>query len=211
MITDSYLKKELMEGGAKLCDLSLHILDMIEISIRAKASVILVTIAEKVDEDTLEIIVEDNGRVIRVPPEKAPDPFYTTKHNGKTGLGLSLFRAAAERAGGTFTLGKSILGGGIVKARMQLSHADRSPLGDIAKTISSVVCTNPDIDLTCRICLDNKEYVVRAADVVKELPIGERFGLAVARLICNRIKKDMERLKTSKKTLVEKQEGHNGK
>ncbi len=67
-----------------------------ENSIRARASVIAVTVEALPAQDLLRVVVEDNGTGLKVPPEQVLDPFYTTKRGKKTGLGLSLFRAAAE-------------------------------------------------------------------------------------------------------------------
>lgn len=169
-------------------DLSLHILDLIENSIRAQATAIAVTIAAYPEEDRLEVIVEDNGPGLNVSPEVATDPFYTTKEGKRTGLGLSLMRAAAEQAGGELTLSKSSLGGLAVKATMQLSHIDRSPLGDLAATFSSVACTNPDLDLLCRFRMGKKEEVVRVADIAKQVPHSERGGLSIARHVHEKVK-----------------------
>ena len=44
--------------------------------------------------------VDDDGRGLSTSPDEVLDPFYTTKANKKTGLGLSLLRAEAEAAGG---------------------------------------------------------------------------------------------------------------
>ena len=169
-------------------DLSLHILDLIENSIRAEATMIAVTVAENRAKDTMEVAIEDNGAGLSVAPEEATDPFYTTKKGKKTGLGLALCRAAAERAAGRLFIGKSPLGGVAVKAIMQLSHVDRSPLGDLAATLSSVVCTNPGIELWCRLVVDRQECMVRVTEVDKEFPIGERGGLAIARRLSEKIK-----------------------
>ena len=169
-------------------DLSLHILDLIENSIRAEASLISVTVAENHADDTMQVIIEDNGVGLSVKPEQAMDPFYTTKKGKRTGLGLALFRAAAERADGKLTVEKSPLGGVAVKATMKLNHVDRSPLGDLAATLSSIVCTNPGIELWCRLAVDRQECMVRVADIAKEFPIGERCGLAVARRLSEKIK-----------------------
>jgi signal transduction histidine kinase len=139
----------------------------------------------------MEVIIEDNGTGLRVTPEEAMDPFYTTKKGKKTGLGLALFQAAAERAGGRLVIGKSPLGGVAVKALMQLSHVDRSPLGDLAATLSSIVCTNPGIELWCRLVADKQECMVRVTDVAKEFPVEERCGLAVARRLSEKIKQGL--------------------
>lgn len=167
-------------------DLSLHVLDLIENSIRAGATTIAVALAEYPDRDLLEVSVEDDGRGLNVPPEAATNPFYTTKAGKRTGLGLSLLRAAAEQAGGKLTISTSALGGAAVTAMMRLSHVDRPPLGDLAATISSVICTNPRLDLSCRFCVGERECVVRTCDVANELPFGQRGGLTVARRLAER-------------------------
>ena len=173
-------------------DLSLHILDLMENAICADASVISVTVAEHPQQDTLEIVVEDNGRGLWVPEEVATDPFYTTKAGKKAGLGLSLFRAAAERAGGQLTIGRSALGGVRVSATMQLEHIDRAPLGDLAATFSAVVCTEPYIDVRLRLCVGDRVCVLRTTDVAKELPVRERSGIALARRFREKIEAAMQ-------------------
>ncbi len=201
-------------------DLSLHLLDLMENSIRAEATVISVTIEQDPAKDKLRIVVEDNGPGLAVSAEQALDPFYTTKAGKRTGLGLSLFQGAAERAGGRVTVGRSPLGGVLVAACMRLSHVDRSPMGDLAATLSSVACTNPEVDLWCRLVRyadeipDSKsqipdsrpvtpdsrataggrvarEWVVRSSEVEKELPLGGRCGLAVARRLAEKVREGM--------------------
>lgn len=169
-------------------ELSLHILDVIENSIRAGASIISVSITDDPAEDLLEIKVEDNGSGLNIPAEDALDPFYTTKDGKRTGLGLSLFRAAAEQADGGLAIEKSDLGGVLVRVTMRLSHVDRRPLGDLAATLSSVVCTNPDLDLWCRFSSGGSECRVRVSDVARELQVTERCGLAIARRVSEKIR-----------------------
>jgi anti-sigma regulatory factor (Ser/Thr protein kinase) len=180
-----------------LRELALHILDLIENSIRADASVIAVTVAEKPADNRLEIVVEDNGAGLSVAPEQALDPFFTTKNGKRTGLGLSLFRAAAEQAGGTLNIERSALGGLAVRAKLRLKDIDRKPLGDLAATLSSVVCTNPHLDLWCTFVTDAGECVVRVSDVAKELCANERCGLAIARRVSERIKNGLAAIQCS--------------
>ncbi len=177
--------------------LSLHILDLIENSVRAGSSVISVTVTGSPDEDELEIIVEDNGCGTSASTEEITNPFYTTKNGKRTGLGLSLFRAAAERAGGQLTVSKSELGGLAVKATMCLSHVDRTPLGDLATTLSSVVCTNPELNLRCRFRVGDKEYVVLVPEVVEESRVGPCRGLVVARRVSEKVNAVLASLEVS--------------
>ena len=150
-------------------ELSLHILDLVENSVRAGASAILISIAVDSKKDVLEISVEDNGPGFEVPPEKAFDPFYTTKEGKKTGLGLSLFREAAQRAGGNASVGNSLyLGGAAVRAKMKFTDIDRSPLGDLASSVAGMVCTNPQIDFQILLLFDGKECFLSSAKIVEE-------------------------------------------
>jgi hypothetical protein len=172
-------------------DLSLHILDLMENSIRAEASIVAVTIDIDPAADRLRIVIEDNGKGLKVSPEEAADPFYTTKGGKRTGLGLSFFREAAERAGGTMTVGKSELGGVRVAAEMRLNHVDRSPLGDVAATLSSVVCTNPNVDFQVNLRMSGEEYRLSAFEIGEELGEGRCGGLVVAQVMMERIKTEL--------------------
>jgi len=167
-------------------DLSLHILDIIENSIRAGASEVRVVIAQDVEADRLAISIEDNGPGLDVPEHVVFDPFYTTKKGKRIGLGLSLFREAAIQAGGGLELSRSRLGGLAVEAVLGLSHVDRPPLGDVAGMVSAVVCTNPDLKLWCTFAVVPRRVTVCVRDVLQSLSPGDRAGLAVARAVAER-------------------------
>lgn len=170
-----------------MVEIALHILDLIENSINARASIVRVTVNESPSRDLLEIRIEDNGAGLGVTPEQALDPFYTTKPGKRVGLGLALFAGAAERAGGRLKLGQSVLGGVCVDVVMQLSHIDRAPLGDLPTTFSSVVCTNPDLDLQLRFLVEGAEREVRVKDLDDARQRGTA-GLTVARKVSQEVK-----------------------
>lgn len=156
-------------------DLSLYLLDILENSVRAGATVIATTIVADAAGDELVIGVEDDGPGLPVEPEQALDPFFTTKRHKKTGLGLSLFRQAAEAAGGGLEVGRSgELGGVRVTARMRLADVDRPPLGDVAASIATMVVTNPGIEFrvdvtdgAARTSLRGPEVAQRLAELVE--------------------------------------------
>jgi signal transduction histidine kinase len=150
-------------------ELSLHILDLIENSVRAGASTVAIEITADRVRDSLCICVEDNGPGFGVPVETAFDPFYTTKEGKNTGLGLSLFRGAVERAGGNAWAGKSErFGGAAIWATMRLGHVDRSPLGNLARSMAGMVCTNPEIDFRVSLNLDGQEHFLSSAHLFEE-------------------------------------------
>jgi anti-sigma regulatory factor (Ser/Thr protein kinase) len=177
-----------------LREISLHILDLVENSIRAGAAVILVSLEEQPEEDSLSICVEDDGPGLSVSADVASDPFFTTKEGKKTGLGLSLLKFRAEQAGGTFTMERSSLGGLSVRARMPLSSVDRSPLGDLAGTLASVVCTNPGVELRSRLRVADREWTVSTAEIARALPAGQRGEISLARRMRERIAEGLSAL-----------------
>ncbi|MDO8303387.1 MAG: ATP-binding protein [Sedimentisphaerales bacterium] len=150
-------------------ELSLHILDLVENSIRAEASIVCIEIMADNAADLLHVSVEDNGPGFGVPVETAFDPFYTTKEGKKMGLGLSLFRGTIERADGDVWAGTSErFGGAAIRATMQLRHVDRSPLGNLARSMAGVVCTNPEIDFRVSFDLDGQKYFLSSASLLEE-------------------------------------------
>jgi hypothetical protein len=169
-------------------DLSMHVLDLLENSIRAGGAHILVTVEEDPEADRLCIRVEDDGPGFPADAARVSDPFFTTKTGKRTGLGLSLFAAAAERAAGHFVMGRSSLGGALVEASLVLSHLDRCPLGDLAGSLCSIVCTHPGLELECRLVRARRVWELRVSDVERELGPGALRGLAVARKVSERIR-----------------------
>ena len=137
-------------------DLSLHLLDILMNSISADAS----EIALSIDLDTIinayVISVTDNG--IGLPlgnSQDAMDPYYTTKHSRKVGLGLSLFREACVKTGGTMSIDPASPNGVCVRACMLQTSVDSIPLGDIAQTMAGLIFTNPSITFSATFCRDH--------------------------------------------------------
>ena len=81
-------------------DLSLYALELLENSVRAGATRVRTRVEIDRPRDRLTIAIEDDGPGLPVSADLATDPFFSTKAGKQTGLGLSLFREAAEAAGG---------------------------------------------------------------------------------------------------------------
>ena len=151
-------------------DLSLYLLDVLENSVRAGAATVAVTIAADHAADTLAIAVEDDGPGLPVTPDEALDPFFTTKKEKKTGLGLSLFRQAAEAAGGDLEVGVSdALGGVAVRASMSLGNVDRPPFGDVATSILTMVATNPEVEFVVSLSDDGERLELCGSELPRRL------------------------------------------
>jgi anti-sigma regulatory factor (Ser/Thr protein kinase) len=128
-------------------DISLHILDIAENSIRAEANLICIDVRMDQHNDTLTVVIYDNGcGMSKEMVERVKSPFTTTRTTRKVGLGIPLFMAGCENTGGSLTIESQPGKGTRLTAVYRNSHIDRPPLGDIAGTISALVIMNPDID-----------------------------------------------------------------
>jgi signal transduction histidine kinase len=128
-------------------DISLHILDIMENAINARASRIVVRVVEDQRADRLTVEIKDNGPGMTEEIAKtAHDPFFTTKPGKRFGLGLSLLRQAAREGGGDLEIESDPKRGTVIRAVWRLSHPDRKPLGDIDGTVSLLKASHPEID-----------------------------------------------------------------
>lgn len=128
-------------------ELSLNILDIAQNSVKAKASLITITVNESLNADTLTITIADNGcGMSEETAQAAVDPFYTTRTTRKVGLGLPFIKMAAEMTGGSFSIESAVGAGTSVKAVFGLRHIDRMPLGDMCSTMLTLISGSPQID-----------------------------------------------------------------
>ena len=128
-------------------DLSLHILDVVENSLRSKPTRVEILLTEDLERDLLVLEIKDDGE--GMDPDtlsRATDSFFTSKADKKFGLGLPLLAQAAREAGGHMDISSSRGGGTTLRAVFKRSHPDRKPLGDIAATVETLVVGNPGVD-----------------------------------------------------------------
>lgn len=151
-------------------DISLHILDVAENGIRAGAKLLLITITEDAQNDSLTVTIQDNGRGMA--PDflkRVLDPFVTTRTTRKVGLGLSLFQQSARDAGGDLVVESELGTGTTVKVFMRHGHIDRKPMGNMPETMLSLIEGNPDVDFVYTHIRNGKKYVLDTRDIRKEL------------------------------------------
>lgn len=130
-------------------DISLHLLDIIENSVRAEAKNIKVRVINNVQKNRLRIIVEDDGTGMDSHTlEKAQDPFYTSKleREKKVGLGIPLFKQNAEVVGGSFKMASEPGFGTVLTVDFTLDHIDRMPLGNLKDTLLGTIIGHADVD-----------------------------------------------------------------
>lgn len=134
-------------------ELSLNILDIAQNSIKADAAHLTIRLTQR--ENWLTIEIADDGKGMS--PDfaaEAANPFTTTRTTRKVGMGLPLFKMAAEQTGGTFSIEshqaqrEGDAHGTTVTATFDTAHVDCEPLGDITETILTLIQGNPDLSLT---------------------------------------------------------------
>ena len=121
-------------------ELSLNLLDIVENSTRAGASLVTIQVIEEPDADRLTLSVEDDG--CGMSPEllaAVQDPFTTTRTTRKVGLGIPFLKEGAEMTGGSLDLWSREGEGTKISATYGYSHIDRPPLGDLAETVVTLV------------------------------------------------------------------------
>jgi hypothetical protein len=127
-------------------ELSLHILDIAENCVTAKADLVRISIHENTHTDKLSFSVSDNGKGMDEDMlQKVTDPFVTTRTTRKVGLGIPLLKAAAESCNGGLTINSMVNKGTKISCWFQRSHIDRMPLGDIVNTVTMLIIGYPDV------------------------------------------------------------------
>jgi signal transduction histidine kinase len=113
-------------------DISLHLLDIAENAVRAGATTIAIEILEDKSKDLLSVCIKDDGSGMDEEMVKnAVDPFFTTKKERKTGLGLPLLSLAAQQTGGNLNIKSQKGSGTTITAIFKPSHPDMKPMGNI--------------------------------------------------------------------------------
>ena len=134
-------------------ELSLNILDIAQNSIKAGAKHLTISLDRR--GSWLTVAIADDG--VGMSPEfaaAAANPFTTTRTTRKVGMGLPLFKLAAEQTGGAFSIesrqadAEHPTHGTTVTASFDTNHVDCEPLGDIAATVLTLIQGNPDLALT---------------------------------------------------------------
>lgn len=158
-------------------ELSLNILDIAQNSVKAGADKIDIILEET--QKTLKISIADNGcgmseEFLR----NVQDPFCTTRTTRKVGMGIPLFKLAAEQTDGELTIYSKTAEdspdehGTTISALFYKDHIDFTQLGDIVSTVVTLVQGSPDIRWVFEhrideneVCLDTEELKAVLGDV----------------------------------------------
>jgi anti-sigma regulatory factor (Ser/Thr protein kinase) len=125
-------------------DISLHLMDIVQNSIRAQAAIIQIRMALK-ENGILTIMVKDDGTGMdRELLKQVQNPFATTRRSRRVGLGLPLITENARRTGGDVKLESEPGKGTLLTAVFQTDNIDCPPIGDLAGTILALIVACPD-------------------------------------------------------------------
>lgn len=156
-------------------ELSLNILDIVQNSVKAGATLIEIAIEKDTLQKSFVIHINDNGcGMSEETVKRVIDPFYTTRTTRKVGLGVPFFKMSAEMTGGSFIIDSTVSVGTKVTATYCYEHIDMMPLGDIASTVLSLVSVNPDIDFIYRYQQDDESFTMDTREIkviLEGLPI----------------------------------------
>ncbi len=144
-----------------LTEISLHVLDIAENSVKAKAKLVEIEIEIEEAKDLLRVLIRDDGvGMTKEVLQSVTDPFYTSRKTRKVGLGVPFFKAAALQTEGCFSIDSEPGVGTTVIAEFTLGHLDRMPIGDISATIHTLVVYHQDVDFRYRYSFNDKEFVM---------------------------------------------------
>ncbi len=176
-------------------DLSLHILDIAQNSISAKATFIEILLVEDTLNDLFSITIRDNGcGMSKETLEKVVDPYYTSRTTRKVGLGIPLLKQNAERCEGHFSITSEENKGTELVATFRYNNIDRPALGDIAGVIVILATSNPKIDFVYTHRYNSKEYCFDTREVTKALEGTPINDLKVTRFLKEMVKENLDEI-----------------
>ena len=162
-------------------ELSLNILDIVQNSLSARSTIVEIELEET--DETLKVTVRDDGCGMSAEMVRnVTDPFCTTRTTRKVGLGIPLFKLAAEQTGGKLELSSTPESespdshGTVISGLFYKKHLDFTPLGDIVSTLGTLIqgCGDVDIVFTHRyggqeVRLDTREL----REILAGVPLNE--------------------------------------
>lgn len=151
-------------------ELALHLLDIAENSVSANAGTITIQVEENTTADRLRMSVIDNGKGMDAEMvARVIDPFVTSRTTRKVGLGIPLFKAAAEMCCGGLTIQSEVGKGTQVVIEFQLSNIDRMPMGNLASTILTLFVGSPEVHWIFEYTADDHTFEFDSAPIMETL------------------------------------------
>lgn len=156
-------------------DLSLHILDLVQNSVTAKATTVQLIIKE--ENHFLTIVIKDDGcGMTEEFCNRLRDPFTTTRTTRKVGLGIPLMDMTTTQAGGKLDIESTVGVGTTITASYDTSNIDCPPLGDIEATVRIMLVSYSDVRIIYEHTINGKTFSIDSAEIKEILGEGVNFS-----------------------------------
>ena len=147
-------------------DLSLHILDIVQNSTRANASLVEIQVEENAQSNVISITIKDNGKGMSPSMVKqVEDPFVTSRTTRKVGLGIPLFKQSAVQSGGDLHIFSEVGIGTTLIATFQMDNIDTPPWGDLPGVVAMISSGNPDVNFVYDHSYNGSRYTFDTREV----------------------------------------------
>ncbi|MCL2689460.1 MAG: sensor histidine kinase [Chitinispirillia bacterium] len=151
--------------------LSDYLIDLVQNSVEAKASVIDVSMLES--DRSIKITIADNGKGMdEAVLSRVRDPFFTEagKHDKrKVGLGLSFLAQFISQCSGTWDITSQKGVGTSLFFNYSLKNIDAPPAGNLVSAIVTLMGLTGEFELTFNRTLNDDSYAVSRSEVIDAL------------------------------------------
>jgi anti-sigma regulatory factor (Ser/Thr protein kinase) len=152
-------------------ELALHILDIMENSIRSHASKISVSLIEDTRANLITLVIRDNGHGMdQNTLARVRDPFYTGQKK-KVGMGIPLLEQLTSLCRGNLTIASQPGQGTCIEATFQRDHIDLPPIGNIPETLMVLFASHPDIEIEYEHIVNDCRWSFNTKKMSEELGI----------------------------------------
>ena len=159
-----------------MIDLAMHMMDIVQNSLRAGAGKIDIDLIENSGDHTLLFRVKDDGSGMDGETvKKLDDPFFTTRTTRKVGLGVPFLKMTCEQTGGTLKVFSEEGVGSVVEAVYRTDHPDCLPLGDMGGYLALLLRANPQVRIRF-ICRIDEAGFLLDSDELKEQGIELQYS-----------------------------------
>jgi len=125
-------------------ELSLYILDLVQNSVSAGAEHVGIHITVSDEEDSIVIILTDDGCGMSEEfLQNVVSPFTTTRKTRKVGLGIPMIKELCELCEGSFGIESRLGEGTTLTLKFRKSNIDMPPMGSLEDTIVTLVNGSP--------------------------------------------------------------------
>ncbi|HAQ40947.1 MAG TPA: ATP-binding protein [Clostridiales bacterium] len=151
-------------------EISMHILDIVMNSVKAKATLIELFIEDSIKNNSLKINIKDNGvGMSREMTNLVTDPFFTTRTTRKVGLGIPMLKEACERCNGYLKIDSKQGEGTIIECLFERNNIDRAPIGNMGDTIMTIINSLKGCELIYKHITDGGTFVLSTSEIKRVL------------------------------------------